>query len=240
MGGIMDITREEATSRRRTFAQWAAAAYEPLLPMVARVDIDRRMREWTRRTPTFTIAWATGVAATILDTLPPSDPWRNPHPGFGTFRDAADVTFTPDDEDDWDHDRLLLDINLAAVADPLPPGAARVLGACAAGAEDGQFALTEIRGQATSRRDAVTADIAQAIVLWSLWRRRAYVGADDEFPLSMMYAWLSYASTVEDGQSVPHEVIDPDIFTAALTDEDYRLAAGTPDQPELPPEQRDI
>src|SRR5699024_4544995 len=64
-GEIMDITREEATARRRTFAQWAGAAYEPLLPMVARVDIDRRMREWTRRTPTFTIAWATGVTATI-------------------------------------------------------------------------------------------------------------------------------------------------------------------------------
>src|SRR5690625_3121279 len=114
MGGIMDITREEATSRRRTFAQWAGAAYEPLLPMVTRVDIDRRMREWTRRTPTFTIAWATGVAATIIDTLPPSDPWRRPHPGFGTFRDAADVTFTPDEDDDWSRDRLLLDINLAA------------------------------------------------------------------------------------------------------------------------------
>ena len=240
MGGIMDLTREEATSRRRTFAQWAGAAHEPLLPLSTRVDIDRRLREWTRRTPTFTIAWATGVAATILDTLPPSDPWRAPHSGFGTFRDAADVTFTPDDEDDWSRDRMLLDLGLAAITDPLPPGAAGVLAACAAGAEDGQFALTEARRQATSRRDAVTSDIAQAIVLWSLWRRRAYVGPDDEFPLSMMYAWLSYAQAVEDGEPVPHEVIDPDIFTAALTDEDYRLAAGLPDPDEPFGGHRDI
>src|SRR5699024_9812515 len=119
-------------------------------------------------------------------------------------------------------------------------GAAGVLGACAAGAEDGQFALSELRGSTEGRRDAVTTDIAQAIVLWSLWRRRAYIGPDDEFPLSMMYGWLSYAQSVEDGEPIPHEVIDPDIFTAALTDEDYRLAAGIPDQPELPPEQRDI
>src|SRR5699024_6748153 len=83
MGGLMELTREEATSRRRTFAQWAGATCEPLMPLSTRVDIDRRLREWTRRTPTFTIAWATGVAATILDTLPPSDPWRDPHPRFG-------------------------------------------------------------------------------------------------------------------------------------------------------------
>lgn len=224
-GGIMEITREEATSRRRTFAQWAAAAHDPLVPMTTRVDIDRRFREWTRHTPAFTIAWATGVTATILDTLPPSDPWRTPHPGFGTFRDGSDVTFVPDDEDEWDRERLLLDINLIAIADPMPPGAARVMAACAASSEDGQFTLTELRKGTESRRDAVTADIAQSIVLWSLWRRRSYCGNDDEFPLSMMYGWLSYASAVEDGRPVPHEIIDPDIFTAALTDEDYRAIA---------------
>ena len=51
------------------------------------------------------------MTATILDTLPPSDPWRHPNPGFGTFRDGSDVTFVPDDEDEWDRERLLLDIN---------------------------------------------------------------------------------------------------------------------------------
>ena len=47
----------------------------------------------------------------------------------------------------------------------------------------------------------------------------------------MMYGWLSYASAVEDGRPVPHEIIDPDIFTAALTDEDYLPATGTGDGP---------
>lgn len=221
-GGIMEITREEATSRRRTFAQWAATAHDPLVPMTTRVDIDRRFREWTRRTPVFTIAWATGVTATILDTLPPSDPWRAPHPGFGTFRDGSDVTYVPEDDNEWDRDRLLLDLGLIAIVDPMPPGAARVMAACAASSEDGQFALTQLRDSTEQRRDAVTADIAQSIVLWALWRRRSYCGNDDSFPLSMMYGWLSYASAVEDGRPVPHEIIDPDIFTAALTDEDYR------------------
>ena len=32
---------------------------------------------------------------------------------------------------------------------------------------------------------------------------------------------------------VPHEIIDPDIFTAALTDEDYRTTAGTEDQRDI-------
>ena len=139
----------------------------------------------------------------------------------------------PDDEDEWDRERLLLDINLIAIADPMPPGAARVMAACAASSEDGQFTLTELRKGTESRRDAVTADIAQSIVLWSLWRRRNYCGNDDEFPLSMMYGWLSYASAVEDGRPVPHEIIDPDIFTAALTDEDYRAIAATEDQREI-------
>ena len=218
----MEITREEATSRRRTFAQWAATAHDPLVPMTTRVDIDRRFREWTRRTPVFTIAWATGVTATILDTLPPSDPWRAPHPGFCTFRDGSDVTYVPEDDNEWDRDRLLLDLGLIAIVDPMPPGAARVMAACAASSEDGQFALTQLRDSTEQRRDAVTADIAQSIVLWALWRRRSYCGNDDSFPLSMMYGWLSYASAVEDGRPVPHEIIDPDIFTAALTDEDYR------------------
>lgn len=227
----MEITREDATSRRRAFAQWAAAAYEPLLPMVTRVDIDRRFREWTRRTPAFTIAWATGIAATILETLPPSDPWRSPGPGFGTFHDGADVTFVPDEEDGWDRQRLLLDINLAAIADPMPPGAARVMAACAASAEDGAFVLSELRNREERRRDAVTADIAQSIVLWSLWRRRIYRGVEDEFPLSMMYGWLSYAQAVEDGRPIPHELIDPDVFTAALGDEEYRASAGLDAEP---------
>ncbi|MCG7308281.1 hypothetical protein [Brachybacterium sp. ACRRE] len=237
----MEITREEATARRRTFAQWAAGAYEPLLPISTRVDIDRRFREWTRRTPTFTIAWATGVAASILDTLPPNDPWRHPTPGFGTWRDAGDVTFIPDEEDEWDRQRMLLDLSLAAIADPMPPGAARVMAACAAGAEDGQFTLTDVRNQSeATRRDMRTADIAQSIVLWSLWRRRIYRGADDEFPLSMMYSWLSYALMVEDGRGVPHESIDPDVFTAALTDEDYRAVAGMDDESEHPARHLDI
>src|SRR5699024_12372793 len=113
-------------------------------------------------------------------------------------------------------------------------------GPSAAGAQDAQSPRTESRGQTPPRRDAVTSDRAQAVVLWSLWRRRAYVGPDDEFPLSMMYAWLSYAQTVENGAPVPHEVIDPDIFTAALTDEDYRLATGLPDPDELPGDHRGI
>lgn len=223
----MEITREEATARRRTFAQWSAATKEPLMPLASRVEIDRRYRSWARRTPSFTIAWATGVTAAILDTLPPSDPWRAPRPGFGTFRDAEDVTFVPDEEDEWDEQKLLLNLDLAALTRGLPPGGARVMAACAASAEDGQFALTEVRKRCEpNRADAVTADIAQAIVLWALWRRRIYRGVDDEFPLSMMYGWLSYAQMIEDGRPVPHEVVDPDVFTAAIPDSDYRAAAG--------------
>src|SRR5699024_4006974 len=115
----MELTRGEATSTRRTYAQWADGNCRPLMPLSTRVDIDRRLREWPRRTPPFTIAWATGVAATILDTLPPSDAWRDPQPGFGTFRDAVDITFTPDEADDWSRDRMLLDLGLAAITDPL-------------------------------------------------------------------------------------------------------------------------
>src|SRR5699024_12274839 len=72
----------------------------------------------------------------------PRAPGGPPHPGFGTFRDGSDVTFVPDDEDEWDREWLLLDINLIATADPMPPRAAPVLAACAASSDSRPVAPT--------------------------------------------------------------------------------------------------
>lgn len=219
--------RSGRAERRRTFAQWATSTQNPLIPLRSRIDIDRRFREWTRSTPSFTVTWSTGVAATLLATLPPSDPWRRPGPGFGTIRDAEDLVYMPAPEDgDWDRSRALIDLSLAPLADPMPPGGARVMAACAQSPERGQFEFTKLRDEMDRRTDARTADIAQSIVLWASWRRRAYLGSDDHLTISMMFAWLTYTARIESGDPYPHAALSAEILGNALSDEDYAEASG--------------
>lgn len=229
----MDVpptSRAGRTERRRTFAQWAVTTQNPLTPLRTRIDIDRRFREWTQRDPEFTVVWSSGIAATMLATLPPKDPWRRPGPDFGTIHDARDLVYMPrpteEGDEGWDRSRALIDLSLSPLADPMPPGAARVMAGCAVSPEEGQRAFMTLRDELERRRDARTADIAQAIVLWSVWRRRAYVGGnDDMLSISMMFAWLTYTTRIERGDPYPHAEIAAEVLAASLTDEDYDEAS---------------
>lgn len=216
---MTDLTTDQAAIRRRLFANWAAALHEPLLPDATRQAILDGVRVYTAPSPGFLIDWSTGVTATLLSTIPSSDPWRNPGDEFGTARDAADVYSLPDVEPDSSpRSPLLTDPSLSAIADDMPSPSPVVFAACTrsadAGADEFTRHLAEQDGSETERA-AWAVTIAEALLVRALWRRRLYEGGEDTYPLTLMYQWLTLARERETGE----EADTVDIGLEALSEE---------------------
>lgn len=76
--GRAPLTEEDVADRTRVLQAWTTQARDGLVPLLDRIGIDRRMREWAHRTPQFLIDWATGITSSLIATLPAEDPWRTP------------------------------------------------------------------------------------------------------------------------------------------------------------------
>lgn len=211
-------TQNRAASHK-ALAHWSVAMCEPLLSADARACIDREVDEACYREPDYVTAWAAGLMATLLASLPPKDPWRNlsaaiypangkpiiveregiPAPpvtgarsakrSFGTRRDVSDMIIP--EFNDW-----YMDLALAGVAEELDPNASALIGFASHGFIPALRAATHILDELVeSRKVSVTASgPTMREILWRavtrvIHRRRTYMGHDDGFITSQMFEW---------------------------------------------------
>lgn len=222
-----------------TLVQWAQTLYDPLLHHLARSRIESAFAKAHRTEPDRIHLFLAGLIAEAIGTLPATDPWRSlsarcgnitvgEHPPevdgavrdddgqpFGTWRDAIDIlgleAATP-----WD------DSALAALTEPLAPGAAAILAA----APHGWRAVARLIRQVQIVGDRPTLpeefdglpfasdpeylaahDLSHArmcavdALRWSCHRRRAYLGRNDPWleDSSTMWAWRATRRSLQLG-----------------------------------------
>ncbi|NCD18813.1 MAG: hypothetical protein EOL89_02340 [Actinobacteria bacterium] len=164
---------------------WAVGLIEPLIDPVDRVTVVSKMRAQYAHNQDRATTLMAGVLADLFDSLPEEDTWRAANPvTFGSWRDGTDLV-------DVDGQQVREDIGLAALARPLDRDA--VLMVCAAA--DGADAVASIIGDA----DDPVASFTHA-ASWVTWRRRAYLGHGEPYPLILMHIWLVWAARVAAGE----------------------------------------
>src|SRR5699024_7573859 len=133
-----------------------------------------------------------GTVVDIVTTLPAPDPWRRvKEDAFGTWQDGVDLTGPPDQPN------VAEDIALGALARPLERGAVRVL----ATAQYGWPAVARILEMEQEPVLAGTRAVA-----WATWRRRAYRGAGETWPVVATLKWMRRAERVAAGLPLDDEI----------------------------------
>lgn len=169
------------------WSAWAVGLIEPLIDPVDRVTVLERMRAQYVNNTTRATTLMAGVLADLLDSLPEGDMWRNVNPAtFGNWHDGTDLV-------DIDTPHIRDDIGLAALARPLDRDAARMVAAAASGAESVARVLDTAADPVTSFTHAAS---------WLTWRRRAYLGHGEPYPLILVFSWLPRARRAADGEPV--------------------------------------
>lgn len=165
----------------------------------------------------------------MLRSLAPSDPWRNLtvspagqvlHPDqspFGTWSDATDIIFPS-------HRDRLSDLNLAALADPMPADAARLF-AAAAGGWKAALAWCEEnlpqQGRLDEEAAAALVATARVALVWAAYRRRIFAGADDHFFPSSASQWITRAEAVASGEDFDEARAARELSYALIDDATY-------------------
>lgn len=185
---------------------WVTAQYDALIPTRSRVIIDEAMEELGGSDPEqrrIFVAFVAGIIYELHRSLDPDDPWRSLEDqgegkvprtrlgqDFGTFHSALDVLVPASRVVDFDP-------NLAALAQPLSPDAARLLAVASSDLDHLRMEVAQVRP--SEALDAVR---------WLVHRRRTFTGLDDPWVLTMMETWASRAARVADGQQWDQERAD--------------------------------
>lgn len=185
-----------------------------------------------------------GMAADHVQTLPADDPWRHASARVGEGEDAMvrfEVPRPPEATgaelegahfggEDSGKDLVDLgpgdpgaEVATAALAGGLEPAAAAVLAFAADGWLRAALALL-----AAAEQGSPIFETGAAALRWAMWRRRAYVGADD--PLTMLSAmqWAWRARTVEESGELVLAGTERQLIAAALAE--YAIPAGAYEQ----------
>ena len=233
---------------KQSAATWLVAQCEPLVPTLDRAVAERAFVAEVVKDPAWVTWWFTGVITDHMLTLPPADPWRHlsarvgptltrgtlPKPppvtgatgvngAFGTVADGHDIVH-PSFSD------APTDVGLAAISGGLSAGGAALLAFACDGYRAAAQAAQLLHAEHLAREGDLQAaagrffgDAADAL-RWSVWRRRAYVGAMDDWTLATGFAWLWRAGELTangrlpDGEwdevhrAVEAERIDPDTY----------------------------
>jgi hypothetical protein len=203
----MDTLRSTTAWNDRDWAAWAIGLVEPLIGPCDRTATVQAMHAQAGAHPVRASVLLAGVLCDLAASLPPSDPWQAVDPNrFGTWRDGTDLV-------DVDVATIREDIGLAALARDLEPDAVRLL----AGTSDGWSKLAPVVAALPDPVGSSTRAIA-----WLAWRRRAYLGAGETYPVLAAFLWLRRAEAAAAGRTVTDDEHYLDVReTARIPDEDY-------------------
>lgn len=204
--------------------RWAIGLVEPLLPPELRIQQELELGELCALNPAFAAAFFAGVCSDMVLTLPAADPWRHlsaridtptgtltrgdrppdttgavlpDGTTFGNLASVADIIEPVFN----DH---LIDVAVAAIAEPLAPEAAALIAFSADGWEQAVGAANAIHLTATdSNSDSggvVLYRVGTTAVRWCVHRRRSYITADDAWPVESAWNWAWRAGKVAVGK----------------------------------------
>lgn len=189
-------------------SRWVVAQCEPLIDTAARQEIDDQMIKLVGARPHWFAAWLAGFLSDIVRSLDPQDPWRNLkivdnqviHPDgspFGTWVDATDLVHASDSD-------LRADLGLAALAVQLDGAAGKLFVTAAQGwHETLSFCEHNLVTEATlnpfQARDFF--NNAARAVRWAIYRRRLFMGMEDQFVPVSAVSWIARASKMVSGEN---------------------------------------
>lgn len=186
-------------SRMSVVRRWINARCDSLIPDLQRAESSRQLQELADADGDWFAEWSSGLLSDLIYTLDPADPWRNTELDdqgtvrlpdgsvFGTYHNAGDVhAYTTVDDP---HE----DIGLAALADGLEVEAARLWTAAQEGLEPALRCFPRMPpGSAYGLSDSA--------LRWALFRRRAFMGADDTYALVAAGHWAQRADRIIQGK----------------------------------------
>ncbi|GEL47775.1 hypothetical protein CHO01_28910 [Cellulomonas hominis] len=217
-------------------AAWAAALCEPLISTRRRADLDAAMRQRATESPRWAVIFFAGMVSDQIQTLPAEDPWRHLSARAGDLT-RCDVPRPPDStgavsggdvfgQPSQGEDLVDLspgdpgaEVTSAALADGLEPPAAAVLAFAADGWRAAAGALEEVLAQGHE-----VFEIGADALRWAVWRRRAYVGADDDLTMLSAMQWAWRAQALSEGGAL--DLAESETTMIATTLADYAVAAG--------------
>ena len=242
----MGSSEDSVLSTMHAPARWAVAMFEPLIEARRLLELEDEARVWSRQNPRIAAAWFAGFIWQIMATLPSDDPWRSlnvkwplastcevlrrgadtpsSHRG-ATLRGevfvgpavGTDIVF-PSNAD------ITLDAGLVALRDGIDPASAAVLGLASDSWQAPFQLLSSLEGDSEAATPVFNA--ACPALRWALWRRRAYIGKSDPYPLLTAFAWLGRAERVASGQAIDSEGCIFEIEAESIDDGAWADMAG--------------
>lgn len=208
---------------RATVARWAVVLTERYVPFEDALERERLFAQWCAQHASVARAWFAGVLWQVSATLPDDDPWcaltatpegamRAEGRMFGTSEDGVDLMPRA-------YSDTTLDASLVALARPLPRRSGALLARAHTSWTEIHRALLPVAGGDLSA-------VAVPALRWLLWRRGAYVGAEDTYPLQTMLVWIGRAELAAQGGlpepsalafEIDQERIDPDGWTLLMS-----------------------
>lgn len=238
---------------RDTASRWAPTLVEPLLALHRRIKLDAELAAVADNHPAWFASFAGGILSDLVSTLPDGDPWRKmsarlgdltcgerPPDSDGARRPDGRMFGTLDDHLDIIGSVFpdpTMDAALVAVAEPIHPRSAALIGFASHGWKTAQAAVGMLVSMSEpeptpaptahpSRLHLVSPAEPQApwpgtyqcwldAVRWTLHRRRSLgVSVDaDPWPLESVYRWAWRADRIADGDAWPVDQVEVGILT---------------------------
>lgn len=188
-------------------AVWAINFVEPLFTDGMREDNRANMQASCLERPMWAAAWFAGVLSDIVGSLPDRDPWKTlsrdadgmvADKEFGTWTSAIDIG-TPIGLDD-----LSRALKYSAISTVMPSSSRDVFAA----AGDGFDTCRECLVQRCGRNNGQAVfDIGSRSLAWACFRRRQYLGFEDNFAVQVMSSWGRLADEAVHGRDRPDESV---------------------------------
>lgn len=231
---------DDRNTRMRDAPQrWMVAQLEPLL---TGREVTRRESDcvrWCAANPKIAPVWFAGMVWQILATLPADDPWRQiavrardsrghvverghpPEGRMGAWLEDSTMDSEMPGEDLIPRSSLdpSTDHGLRALADGLPERSAQTLGFAFDSFEAAMEILSADRtAMSPDLFGRATFDAGSAALRWAIWRRRAYVGRTDPYPLMIALEWLERAELHAHGEALDFANCQFEIATESIDD----------------------